>query len=103
MLEPHVVITEDIDNRCRKGNNTKLLIRAVQRTVSDHDLQHIKATQRRRFKNKYETAATFALQFPDIKQKMPKPPRLWEGEPVDAIYVEAIGLALEIVDPETKF
>lgn len=102
LLKPDVVVTEDTNIKCRKGTNTKSLVNTVRQLVSSYELLSVELTLPRRHKNKYDEAASYASAFPDIRQKMPKPPRIWESEPIDTVYIEAIGLALEIVDPDQK-
>ncbi|MEL6503581.1 MAG: hypothetical protein AAFQ10_03905 [Pseudomonadota bacterium] len=102
MLEPDVVVTEKLGHQCRKGTKSETLIEAVQKMAAEFELFDVAVSKRQLFDNKYEEAAFYAARFPDIKNWLPEMPKIWEGEPYNASYIEAINLALQIVDASNR-
>ena len=61
------------------------------------------AVQRvQRFANKHEEAKALVERFPDILPWKPKRPEIWETEPRNMVYFEALALALEVLDPHLR-
>lgn len=99
-LEPEVVITEKLDQHSRKGTLTKQIIAAIAKVAEDRYLNDIALPHVPKFQNKYEEAQELAKLYPDILPWMPKKPRIWESEPRNMIYFEALALAHELVGDE---
>lgn len=99
-LESEVVITEKLDQHSRKGALTKQIIAAIAEVAEDRYLNDIKIPHVQKFQNKYEEAQELAKLYPDILSWMPKKPRIWEREPRNMIYFEALALAHELVGGE---
>ncbi|MBB4302833.1 hypothetical protein GGD81_001869 [Rhodobium orientis] len=97
-LRPDVVITEKIPEGSRKGERTRQVIAAVARVARNRVLNDIVLPRIRTYKNKYEEAAALAKRFPEIGPWMPKRPPIWESEPRNAVYIDALALALGIID-----
>lgn len=97
-LKPDVVITEKLDRYSRKGELTKQLITAIATVAKGNYLNDIHVPRVQKFANKYEEATDLANRFPDILPWMPKRPRIWESEPRNMIYFEALALALAVID-----
>ena len=95
-LEPDVVITEKIGKHSHKGKLTKQLIAAIATVAENRYLNDIAVPRVQNFRNKYEEAKELARQYPDILPWMPKRPRIWESEPRNMIYFEALALALAL-------
>ena len=98
-LKPDVVVTEKTDDSSRKGEKTKLLIDAITNVTADAFLLDVAVTRIKLFKDKYTEAKALAEQFPELKAWLPKKPRIWEPEPRNTTYFEALSLALQ-VQPE---
>lgn len=98
-LKPDVVVTEKTDDSSRKGEKTKLLINAITNVTAEAFLLDVAVTRIKLFKDKYTEANALAEQFPELKAWVPKKPRIWEAEPRNTTYFEALSLALQ-VQPE---
>ena len=96
-LKPDVVITEDVVTESRKGARTKKIIAAIADCASNLPLNDVSISRVQTFDNKYEEATVLAARYPDILPWMPKRPRIWESEPRNMVYFEALALALEVV------
>ena len=102
MLEPDVVVTEKINARCRKGAKSKALIDAVQQTTSEFELFDVAISKQSNFSNKYDEARHYASLYPDIQRWLPSKPKIWESEPRNASYIEALNLASQIIMPRSS-
>lgn len=100
LLQPNVVITEKNTSASHKGENTQLLIRAIADEAAQHELHDIEVVRHQHYPNKYVEAQELAKRFPDIAHKLPKTRRLWDKEPVNTSYFEAIALALTVIEPK---
>lgn len=99
-LSPNVVVTEDIGHARHKGIRTKTIVSAVAKAAAAHRVLVLAVPRRRRFQNKYVEATVLAERFPALQAWLPKPRKLWDGEPREIVYFEALALALEVVDKE---
>ncbi|MEO9676261.1 MAG: hypothetical protein ABJG86_18610 [Nitratireductor sp.] len=95
-FEPDVVVTEDIRHRSRKGDNTVDLIEALTGAAREAPVNDVTVLRVQRHANKYEEAEALAAHFPDILPWKPLRPRIWESEPRNMIYFEALALAVEV-------
>lgn len=98
MLDPDVVITEKITKSSNKGDNTHAVIKAMAREAANHVLNEISIARQQLYPNKYVEADVYAKRFPDLNAVLPRKPRIWESEPANMMYFEAIALALPIID-----
>lgn len=98
LFHPDVVITEAADCSSRKGAAARQSIEAIARVARKSSANDVRVPRLQRFQNKYEEAEALVERFPEIQPWKPKRPRLWESEPRNMIYFEAIALALEIID-----
>lgn len=90
---PDVVIVEDYKTARRKGRNTKSIIRAIERVARKTSAGVCKVDRKQMFKNNIDEAKQFGEKFPELKAWVPKKPRLWESEPRNIIYFEALAIA----------
>ena len=97
-FRPKVVVTEKITDKCRKGRTARAVIEAIAATASEHELFDIAVPRERTYRNKYLEADAIADRFPEILPWLPQRPRLWEPEPGNMIYFEAVALAVEVMD-----
>jgi len=98
LCHPDVVITEKIVRSSRKGAATRQLIEAISSVAAAALVNDVRVPRLQRYQNKYEEADALTKRFPEIQPWKPRRPRLWESEPRNMIYFEAIALALEIID-----
>ena len=99
-LRPDLVITEDINDRCRKAEIARGLIQAIAAVADAEPQEHIIVERPRTFRNKYLEAMAFAERFPDLRSRVPKPRKVWDSEDRNTTIFEALALALEVVDRE---
>jgi hypothetical protein len=95
-LCPDVVVTEDVSKRSHKGKKTRELITAVSGVAARKGLLDVKVHRTSSFTNKYEEAEALGNRFPEIAAWVPKKPRIWETEPQNTVYFEALALALHV-------
>lgn len=98
MLRPKVVVTERITDKCRKCGTGSAVIEAIAKTANEHGLFDIAVPCGRTLRNKCPEAQAIADRFPEILPWLPQRPRLWEPEPGNMIYFEAVALAVEVMD-----
>lgn len=97
-FKPDVVLTERIAKHSRKGDHAKSITGAIAKVAEDAELLDVSVPRLQAFKNKYEEARELVLRFPELRPRLPKVRRIWEGEPYSTIYFEALALALLIID-----
>ncbi len=102
-LKPDVVVTEKIGKGTRKGSKTAELIATVAEIASHNYLLDVSVERIQRFKDKYEEAKASAEHFPELLPWVPRKRRLWEPEPRNTIYFEAMALALAATRPQPSF
>lgn len=97
-LRPDAVVTQKITKGCRKGAKTRDLIEVINTVAANEYLYDVSVTRPSSSPNKYAEAATLAEEFPALRPWVPKPRQLWESEPRETIYFEALVLALQVTD-----
>ena len=90
---PDIIIVEDYRTATRKGRNTKAIIRAIENVAQNTSAGICVVNRRQMFKNNIGEARQFAKQYPELKAWVPGRPKLWESEPRNIIYFEALALA----------
>lgn len=104
MLRPDVVVTEDVPKQSTKCRKTRELIDAIARVAEEKKLLDARVLRVSLFKNKYEEAEALGKRFPEIAAWVPKKPKIWEKEPPNLIYFEALALALRVLHgPEPDY
>ncbi|WP_075995554.1 hypothetical protein [Salaquimonas pukyongi] len=101
-LKPDVLVTEKVQAESSKSAKTRSLIAAIERIGEHNYLLDVSVERVKRFKNKYDEAVALAERFPELLPWVPKPRRIWEPEPRNTIYFEALGLALLAISPRAK-
>lgn len=91
-LEPDVVICEALDKYSRKGEKTTQIIEAIAKVAADSPVLDIRVPKSRTNTNKYDQARGYAERFSELLMFLPKRPKLWEAEPRNMIYFEALSL-----------
>lgn len=92
---PEVVITEDIPEHSRKGDNTRAVVEAIRAAADDLEIPWVEVVPVKRFDNKFKAAAHIATEYPQLAPWLPEPRRPWEAEDRKIILFEAITLWLE--------
>ena len=90
-----LVLMEVISPATRKGRHSRMLSEAIAAAAAELDIPIERIIRRRRFDNKYAEASALAEQFPILAPWLPKPRRLWETEPREILYFEALALAVD--------
>jgi len=102
-LQPGMVVTEVRGNNSRKGVETRAAIEAIALVAEQAGLHHISVRHEHGYANKYEEAEALAEQFPQIGSWLPKRPRIWQSEPANMIYFEALSMALSVIGMPEEF
>lgn len=97
-LKPDVVVTEKVAKHGTKSRTTRQRIDAIAKVAAKIKLLDVSVPRVSLFKNKYEEAASLGIRFPEIAAWVPKKPRLWETEPRNTVYFEALVLALQVIN-----
>ena len=99
-LKPDVVVTEKLDGS-RKGRKSRDLIGAIARVAENNYLLDVSVRRIRTYKNKYAEATALVAEFPDLLPWMPRKRRIWEPEPRNTVYFDALVLArLALAGPD---
>ena len=97
-FEPDIVVTEDPFKPTRKYGSSKEILQALAQELMDSATPHNLVQRDQQFANKYVEAQDLAERFPAIAPWLPKTPKIWEAEPVGAIYFEALSMAILVID-----
>ena len=89
---PEMVVLEEIPADTRKGAYTQSLLLAIESAANNVNVEHVRIARPASGPNKYADAAELAAEFPQIASWLPHPRRLWETEPRNVIYFEALAL-----------
>ena len=92
---PAIVITEEASGATRKKKHARALLETTTAAIRDCGVDHLPVERVQRFKNKYVEAAAIAREYPELKDRVPRPRRLWEDEHTNTILFEAMALWLE--------
>lgn len=99
-FRPDVVVTENIADRTRKGDDTKANILAMAVEAAKHELYDVSVLRRRTFRNKYLEAEALAERFPVLLFRVPEPRKAWDPEPKQTVIFEALVLALQVIEKD---
>ena len=95
---PDIVVTEDPSTNRHKGARVKKILRKVVQTAADEPVAALKLKKRKLHKNKYLTAEALSERFPAMCNYLPKSRKFYEREHARVAYIEALVLALEVLD-----
>jgi hypothetical protein len=90
---PHVVVTERITTRCRKGATSQALIAAIVSTSIEHKVLDVRIERTFEYANKYREAEMLVGRYPELTPWLPKPRRFYDNEPRNTVLFEALALA----------
>lgn len=96
--QPDLVVIENPFGSTRKYGTSREILMALAQELEDSGVPHRLVTRKQAHGNKYEEAAALVEQFPEIAPWLPKPRRLWDNEPTEMIYFEALALAMVSVN-----
>jgi len=102
-LKPEVLVTERIDEGCRKSARTRAIIRAIANTAAHNPVLDVSTRHVRAYRNKYEEAEALAALHPEIRAWLPGKRRFFDHEPRNIVLFEALALAQSVLDdPSTS-
>ncbi len=90
--KPDLVVIENPYGPTRKYGRPHEILLAMAQDLADSTTPHRLVMRAQAYANKYEEAAALAKQFPEIAPWLPKPRRIWDNEPTEMIYFEALAL-----------
>ena len=99
-FDPDLVITEDPYGPTRKYGKSIEVLNALTQELTDSALPHRLVQRNQDFADKYLEAQALVKRFPPIAPWLPKSPKLWEAEPVNTIYFEALAMVANMLDLE---
>ena len=93
-LKPDVVVTEKCDDRSRKGERSRALIKSIAELASHNEVLDISVRRPRTFPSKYEEADYLVRKHPEVIGYLPdRKRRIFDFEPRGMMIFEAIALA----------
>jgi hypothetical protein len=102
-LKPEVLVTERIDEGCRKSARTRAIIRAIANTAAHNPVLDVSIRHVRTYRNKYEEAEALAVLHREIRAWLPRKRRFFDHEPRNIVLFEAVALAQSVLDdPSTS-
>ena len=97
-FRPDVVVSEDCVQGCRKGANTKRLIRSIAELASHNAVLDVSVERPHSFQSKYEEAEVLAKRHPEITGYLPsRKRRIFDFEPRSMVLFEALALAEQVI------
>jgi hypothetical protein len=90
--KPDLVVIENPYGPTRKYGKPREILLTMAQDLADSATPHRLVIRTQTFANKYEEAAALARQFPEISPWLPKTRRIWDNEPTEMIYFEALAL-----------
>jgi hypothetical protein len=95
---PDLVIIENPHGPTRKSGIARSVLYALAQELEDSGTAHLLVRRIQPFANKYEEARALAQRFPEIKPWLPHTPKIWDSEPIETIYFEALSMAVAVLD-----
>ena len=92
-FDPDVIVLEKHQTATRKADTTQRIIRALYRAAKRSPAMISQVTRVQTYPNKFIEARALAERYPELKPSVPDKNRLWEREPRNLIYFEAMALA----------
>lgn len=91
-LRPHVVITEKVLARSKKGARTRAIIGAITAVADVADVLNVEVVRGQAHANRFEEAQDLVSRYPALRPYLPKRRKPWESEPKALMYFEALSL-----------
>ena len=96
LLQPQVVVFEDIRSGTRKGKQSQRLMTAISEVAQNSAAHSVAIKRERLFRCRYAEAAHLAKCYPDLADKTPSR-RFFDKEPHHVVLFEALALADQAV------
>ena len=87
---PHFLISENAETAIRKGAHSKRILEVVADCFTEAAGKHILVTRIQNLSNKYEEAEALVRLHPEMTEKLPEHPPIWEEEPHRISLFEAL-------------
>ena len=94
-FNPNVIVLEDYQSAGRKADRTKTILKALQHTAATSSAVVTSLVREQTYPNKFVEAHDLVERFPELAAWVPRRPRLWEREPRNLVYFEALALAVQ--------
>jgi len=91
--QPDVVITESYQSLGRKGERTRMLMNAVNRSLEGSDVQHIEQERVQPYRNLYDRIEELCQRYPQMQAVRPKRRKFYQNEPPYVTLFDALSLA----------
>lgn len=101
-LAPDLVVSEDPYFPSRKSGQSRDVLYSIAVELRDSTTPHRLVRRHQRYANKYEEAEALAERFPIIAPFLPKAPRIWQAEPGETIYFDALAMAVDVMDSDNS-
>jgi len=96
---PDIVVVEKTAKYSRKSIRTHSLIESVIELCENIKQKHIVQEREKNYANKYDEMDALCLRFPQISGWMPPKRQALDAEANDAIYFEALSMAVTLNEP----
>lgn len=100
LLNPHVIVVEDVTRGTRKGAVAKTLIEAIRKEAEQSQAQMLALEREMLFRSRHAEAVCLVQHYPELADKVPKR-RFFEREPYHMVLFEALALADQAVRGST--
>lgn len=94
-FDPNVIVLEDHRSAHRKAQKTRAILKALHRRAGTSQAFVASLVRQQAYPNKFFEANDLAERFPELAAWVPKRPKLWEREPRNLVYFEALALAVQ--------
>ena len=91
--DPDVIVLEKHQTANRKSDTTQGIIRALYRAAKHSPATVTQVVRVQHYPNKFIEALALAQRYPELKPSVPDRNRLWEREPRNLVFFEAVALA----------
>ncbi|MEM7241535.1 MAG: hypothetical protein AAF429_05070 [Pseudomonadota bacterium] len=88
-FEPDLMISED-PVASHKGDHVKTLLETIGLMCDQADGLNVRLPRRQVYHDKYEEAKVLADKYPQLRTLVPRKPAIWNSEPHDISYFEAL-------------
>lgn len=95
-FEPEAVVSDKITATSRKRGKTLELLEAIAVAAREAEIVYLTVPRLRRYRNRYEEAASLAARFPRLQPLVPVQPAFWRTESMNLIIFEAIVLGRSV-------
>lgn len=100
LLMPNVIVVEDVEARSRKGENTRVLVRAIREEANCSNSSVIALEREHLFRTRHDEATWLVTHYPELADKIPT--RLQhEPEPYHSVLFDALALAHQAMQGST--